>query len=115
MLKKKSAHWDDFARELNIDDNSRQELAIEGNTTTSRTKLEKVLIKWINSQTSEVTWKNIIDALEGLEFIELARDVKDFLRKQDVVKRYSEKLDYEGITSIIIYYIVQTFIIIILL
>ena len=107
MLKKKSAHWDDFARELNIDDNSRQELAIEGNTTTSRSKLEKVLVKWINGETSEVTWKYIIDVLEGLEFIELARNVKDFLRKQDVVKKYSEKRDFEGITCITIHYIVQ--------
>ena len=100
LLKKKSADWDDFARELNIDDNLREELAIDG--THIRAKLEKVLKKWINGETSEVTWQNIIDVLEGLEFIELARDVKDFLRKQDVVKKYSEKRDYEGINCIII-------------
>ena len=96
MLKKKSAHWDDFARELKISDNIRQELTYEGNTTYSRSKLEKVLKTWVESETSEVTWSNVIHILEDLEFIDLARDVKDYLRKEEVVKKYTQKKDYES-------------------
>ena len=96
LLKKKSAHWDDFARELNIDDNFRQDLSYEGNTIPSRSKLERVLKKWIESETSEVTWRNIIRVLEDLEFTDLARDVDDYLRKEEVVKKYIERNNYKS-------------------
>ena len=96
MLKKKSAHWDDFARELNIDDNLRQDLTNEGNTTHSRSKLERVLKKWIESETSEVTWRNVIRVLEDLEFTDLARDVDDYLCKEEVVKKYNQRNNYKS-------------------
>ena len=47
LLKVKSAHWDNFARELDIDDNFCEDSNYEGSITTSRSKLEKVLKKWI--------------------------------------------------------------------
>ena len=77
LLKKKSAYLEDFVREINIDANSRHEIAVEGNVTTTKRKLEKVLINWINSDTSAVSWLIIIHVLEELKFIELARDVKE--------------------------------------
>ena len=99
LLKKKSAHWDEFALELKVGDNFRQELRSEGAATSSRIKLEKVLTKWIDSETSDVTWSNIINMLEELEFLDLARNVDDHLSKEDVVKKYIQKVDYEGKSS----------------
>ena len=96
MLKKKSAYWDDFARGLKISDNFCQELTHDNNTTSSRSKLERVLKKWIESESSEVTWNNIIHVLEDLEFIDLARDVDDYLRKEEVVMKYRQQNDYES-------------------
>ena len=99
LLKKKSAYWEEFALELKLGDSFRQELRREGAVTTSRIKLDKVLMKWIDSETSDVTWSNIINMLEELEFLDLARNVDDYLSKEDVVKKYIQKEDYEGKSS----------------
>ena len=94
LLKKKSTYWDDFARDLDLDINFREELKREGSTTTGGSKLERVIIKWIESESSDVTWNNLIEVLEGLEFLDIAREVKSYLEREEVVKKYSRKDDY---------------------
>ena len=94
LLKKKSANWDDFARDLDIELNFREDLQREGSTRTSGSKLERILIKWIESESSDVTWSNLIEVLEGLEFLDLVREVKSYLEKGEVIEKYSQKEDY---------------------
>ena len=94
LLRKKSAHWDDFARELLIDYNFRQELQ-EGCSTTNA-KLEKVLRKWMESKSSDVTWRNVFEVLEQLQFLDIASEVKIYLEKKEVIEKYHHKNDYKG-------------------
>ena len=114
LLSKRSAHWDDFARALKIDINFREKLQRESFTITEESKVESVLIKWIESESSDVTWSNLIEVLEQLQFLNVAREVKIYLEKEEVIEKYHQKEDYTGqllimcgvllIISIILYY-----------
>ena len=89
LLKSKSANCEDFARELRVKENDRpQNLNHEDN-------LEKVLTKWIQSETSEVTWKYILNVLKSLEYIDLLKIVQMYLRKEDVIKKYCKTDDFK--------------------
>ena len=78
LLRKRSANYDEFAFELDIDNDFRAELRKKDDN--SHWKLEQVLRKWIDSETCEVTWAKIIEVLKDLEMISVAKEVVDFLR-----------------------------------
>ena len=59
----------------------RQELLQQGVMTNSEAKLEAVLNNWIETHCSEVSWDNLIQVLTELEFIDIVRDVKRFLQR----------------------------------
>ena len=96
LLRTKAANWEEFARDLGIGDNYRSQLKEESRTSSAEKILDKILTKWIDSETSEVTWKKIIDVLTGLEYIALVRNVKTYLRKEDVIKKYCKRMDFTG-------------------
>ena len=79
LLKRRSVEWDSFGRELGVDWDFREGLRKEGGTTSNNNKLERVLVKWSQSHCSEVSWDTIIEMLEELEFVDMAKDVKDYL------------------------------------
>ena len=96
LLSKRSVRWNDFARALNIDLNFRETLVREGSTTTEECKLEKVLQKWMESKSSDVTWNNLVDVLEQLHFLDIASEVKCYLERKEVIEKYHKKKDYTG-------------------
>ena len=95
LLSKRSARWDNFARALKIDINFREKLQRES-FTTDESKVESILRKWIESESSDVTWSNLIEVLEQLQFLDVAREVKIYLKKEEVIEKYRHKKDYTG-------------------
>ena len=92
LLKNKTTEWDSFGRELGIDLDFREGLRKEGCTSSNDNKLERVLAKWSESHCSEVSWNTIIDMLEELKFVDMAKDVKDYLlNNPDGVRKYGWK------------------------
>ena len=59
----------------------REGLLRDGGLRTNDNKLEAVLNNWIETHCSEVSWGNLIQVLTELEFIDIVRDVKRFLQK----------------------------------
>ena len=94
FLRNKSAHWDDFARDLLVDYNFRQEL--HQGSLTANAKLEKVLRKWMESKSSDVTWRNLFEVLEQLQFLDTASHVKSYLEREEVIEKYYQKKDCTG-------------------
>ena len=59
----------------------REGLLRDGGLRTNDNKLEAVLNNWIETHCSEVSWDNLIQVLTELELIDIVRDVKRFLQK----------------------------------
>ena len=59
----------------------RQGLLQQGVMTSNKDKLEAVLNNWIETHCSEVSWDNLIQVLNELEFIDMIREVKSFLQR----------------------------------
>ena len=77
LLKRSSLEWNSFGRELGVDWDFREGLRKE--STSNAEKLERVLAKWSESHCSEVSWNTIIEMLEELEFVDMAKDVKMYI------------------------------------
>ena len=63
----------------------RQSLLKQGVMTSDEDKLETVLNIWIETHCSEVSWNNLIQVLTELEFIDIVRDVRRFLQKDQTL------------------------------
>ena len=87
MLKKQSSLYDDFARELNIDDELRDKLKSD-KTSHNNAKLEDVLKHWITEKTCSVTWAKVLEILDDLQLEDVAEEMKQFLDKEETVKKY---------------------------
>ena len=61
--------------------NFRQSLLKQGVMTSDEDKLEAVLNNWIETHCSEVSWDNLTQVLTELEFIDIVRDVRSFLQR----------------------------------
>ena len=85
-----SAHWDDIGRELGVSYNQRQILKNEGTMSTAASKLETVLMKWVESECSDVTWSKVIQVLSILRFNDLMESTKLFLKREDILDKYLE-------------------------
>ena len=59
----------------------REGLLRDGGLKTNDNKLETVLNNWIKTHCSEVSWDNLIQVLTELEFIDIVRDVRSFLQR----------------------------------
>ena len=95
LLKSKSNSWDEFARELRVERSFR--VSLRSNTALSNDKrLEEVLQRWIDSESSPVTWKRVIHVLDELKLKRVVKDVKKYLQRPDVIEKYSEMEDYES-------------------
>lgn len=94
LLKEKSAEWEMFAAHLRVSDNIRKET--RESTINIELKLENVLGSWISSETTEVTWRKIIEVLEkDLQYKKIAKDVKEYLLTEEAIKKYSKQADFE--------------------
>lgn len=89
MLNCISVNWADIGRELGVDWNYREELRRESGLT-SAYKLESVLYKWSQSESSAVNWDTIMKVLERLSQREVLRSVKYYLLNDpEAVRKYS--------------------------
>ena len=59
-------------------------------------RLDKVLTKWIEAQPSPVTWNMILEMLRELELLNIADKVKTYLKREDVIEKYSKKNNFSG-------------------
>lgn len=75
-----TAHWQDLGIELNIDDHTLEKIRIDSPENVERSTTE-MFRKWHRRRSNEVTWKNLIDALESpsLEMNELAGEIRQKL------------------------------------
>ncbi len=80
LLRDRAYQWNDIGREFGVDYGYRNELQMQGVQTTSKDKLESVIMKWEQSQCSDVTWSNVIKVLKILQFNDLMEPTKDILR-----------------------------------
>ena len=95
LLKEKSADWNGFRRELQLDGNYGDELARD-RSLTDDDRLDKVLTKWIEAQLSPVTWSMILEMLRELELLNIADKVKTYLKREDVIEKYCKKNNFSG-------------------
>ena len=95
LLKSRSADWDEFARELKVEDNYRNQLRQSIHMSSPDGTLEKVLAKWTDSETCEVTWKCILNVLKELKYIALLNLVQKHLCQEDVIKKYCKTADFK--------------------
>ncbi len=78
QLKGVSSKWNEIGRELGISHDYREELRMR-NDLSNEARLELVLIKWKESQRSEVSWDTIIKMLRRLELNSTASNVIQYL------------------------------------
>ena len=88
-----SSHWNDLGQELEVSYNYREQLRSEAYSS-DEDKLEEILSKWIESESSLVTWSTLVEALEAIELRSTAREVKDFLKTPEAIKSYGKYTDH---------------------
>ena len=95
MLKEKSPNWNAFHRELGLDGNYGDSLARD-RSLNDDDRLHKVFTKWIEAQPSPVTWAKILEILQNLHFLNIAKKVNDYLQRPDMIMKYIKKEDFHG-------------------
>ena len=102
LIKCHSSRWDEFARELRVPLDTRESLrhniALEDGG-----RLERVVVKWMESQCSPVTWGNIVHTLVSMELKTTAGEVMDHLKSRKMFDKYQSKQLY---TTLITTYII---------
>ena len=93
LIKCHSARWDEFASELHVPCNTRDSLG-RNILLEDGGRLERVVVKWIQSQCSPVTWENIIRTLASMDLNATACEVQDYLKHRQVVTKSSCKQLY---------------------
>ncbi len=78
LLSPKADEWYGIGRELGILKRKRK----QNLSNTDEDRLEDVIELWIDKAESPRTWDELKECLERLEFRQILRNVKDFLKKQ---------------------------------
>ena len=93
LIKCHSSRWDEFGSELRVPFNTRESLrhniALEDGG-----RLERVVVKWIESQCSPVTWENIVHMLVSMDLKTTAGEVMDYLKRRQVIDKSQSKQLY---------------------
>ena len=80
LLRNKSCNWDDIGREFAVPHADRKGLAREDVMSTDRGKLEDVIMKWVESKCSDVTWNKVIEILRKLQYNDLIEPTNEILK-----------------------------------
>ena len=89
LLRSKSHDWKEIGRCLGVP------VPYMGRLNGSEdSKLERVLLKWVESEYSEVSWNTIIEVLKDLEHMNTARVVEEYLTSHDGRRRSLEGTVY---------------------
>ena len=90
FIKCHSARWNEFGSELQVPSNKRESLKHD-KTLDDRDRLEQVVIFWIESECSLVTWQKILKTLDSMDLNKTARRVQDCLKSQQVFNKSQSK------------------------
>ena len=93
LMSELSASWHDIGGKLRVPIGERESLLRESRISDDG-KLEKMLYSWISSQTSDVTWKKILDILIAFKRKNIASEVTSFLDTQEAYDKYACQQDY---------------------
>ena len=88
-----SLMWNDLGRELYISLDYREQLRRDVSLST-KNKLERILSKWMDSESRPVTWSTLVEALEAIECKDIASQVKDFLKTPEAIQSYGKYTDH---------------------
>lgn len=76
LLKSKSNDWNKIARELMPGDGGfRYRIELERSNCEDENKLEKVIYKWIERQSTPVTWNTLCQLFEKLQYCDLLTEL----------------------------------------
>ena len=95
LTKSHSAKWDEIAIALEVDESTRTSVQHDIQLGDNG-KLGQILQKWNEAVSSDVTWEKILQVLESMELSETASEVKQFLKKPIIIKKYSKARDFES-------------------
>ena len=90
FIKCHSASWDEFGSELRVPYDTRESFRHDS-TLKDRGRLERVVMKWIQSQCSPVSWQNVIDTLLSMQLKTTAGRVQDWLKHQQMINKSQSK------------------------
>ena len=79
ILKNKSAKWNSIGEVLEVPFNDREELRQDARDASE--KLEAILEKWFQSNSSQVTWEMFKSALKKLKYNDCVRDVESKIQQ----------------------------------
>ena len=82
-----SALWNEIGMELNIPVNERETLRRDM-TMADDNRLEHILTNWIGSESKDVTWKVLLQALTALRRKDVVRKVLRFLKEPETYQKY---------------------------
>ena len=88
-----SSSWYDMGCELHVPLKVREGL-MKDMSLSDGAKLEKILNEWIKFETSAVTWKTIIKALEALRSRDIVREALKYLESPAIYDKYIKKDDF---------------------
>ena len=91
LIKCHSSRWEEFASGLRVSLNTRESFRHDI-TLEDGGRLERVVVKWIESQCSPVTWENIVHILVSMDLKTTAGEVMDYLKCQQVIDKSQSKL-----------------------
>ena len=93
LMRTMSALWYDIGRELNIPFNDRKTLLTDASMSNDY-RLEHILTNWIRSESKDVTWKVLLEALEALGRRDVVKKVVHFLEEPETYQKYILKDDF---------------------
>ena len=87
LIKSHSYKWNELGLSLEVPYNYRTEL--ESMSVSNSVRLEKVLNKWIETESVPVTWDRLIEGLEEIELRNVKEHVIEFLKTDRALATYS--------------------------
>ena len=81
LLKVKAYDWDNIGREFGMPFGYRKGLTRESLMSTDESKLENVIMKWVESKCSDVTWNKVIEVLRNLQYSDLMQSAKEIFKR----------------------------------
>ena len=92
LLSKIKHKWYELGLSLQVEESVLESLQ---DGTNDMKKLNKVLTSWRDTMLSPVTWKNIIESIEGpiVEQAATAKKIREYLAKPEVYSKYQDS-DY---------------------
>ena len=84
--------WNELAEQLELEREHRTYIM---EASDAENKLELVILRWISSESTAVTWKTIIKALTDLKMKNEIKEVHKYLERPGVYAKYRGKEDFK--------------------